>query len=149
MFRCYVSVVHIPTTEGMVLIAALASLELYDDVQVQRSLPSPCLVFHLRADSLCFWSCLYLQLAASKRQQFFWYHRARNPQGVALDPKHCEEELSTARNWALQQGNGTMPSDTKKRIEAGIIAHRDDIEACFSQCFQSRLRSLFASFALT
>lgn len=133
----------------MVILAALASLELFDELQVQRSLPSPCLVFHLRADSLCFWSCLYLELAASKRQQFFWYHRARNPQGLPLDPKHCEEELSTTRSWALQQGNGTMPSDTKERIEAGKIAHHDDIEARFSKCFQLRLRSLLVRVALT
>ena len=117
-------------TEGMVMLAALACVELFEDLQIQSYLPSPCLVNKVQADGLCFWSCLYVHLVASKRQQYFWFHRSRNLQGIPLDSKQAQEESRTVREWALQIGEGSMPEDVKKRIQAGESAQHEDIDAC-------------------
>lgn len=119
---------NLVTSQGMVILALLASVELFQEVSIPKQLPSPVLVLWVPSNGLCFWSCLYLHLVATKREQFFWFHRARTPQGFPLESQHVKQETETVRSWALQIGNGDMPESIKNRIIVGESVMIDDID---------------------
>lgn len=119
---------NLVTSQGMVILALLASVELFQEMSIPKQLPSPVIVLRVQSDGLCFWSCLYLHLVATKRERFFWFHRARNPQGFPLESQHANQETKTVRSWALQIGNGDMPETTKQRIIVGESVMIDDID---------------------
>lgn len=106
------------------MLATLASIELYTEKDAPPCLSHEYLLISVAADGLCFWSCLWLGVAASNIEVLGWHRRPRSEQGFTQG-NDAELERSVVREWALQLPN--MPSDCRDRIQKSHSAEHEDI----------------------
>lgn len=126
---CLVSLTHGCCSQGMVILAMLSCVEFYDKALTLNYLPAPVVTVPVPANGLCLWSCLYLAAAATPREQFIWFNRSRNTQGMPHSPEHLNEETKKVRRWALGLDDGTMPAETRQRIETETPALHQDLDS--------------------
>ena len=114
--------------KGMVLLSALGSIELFDFPQMV--LPSGSGVVQVPADGLCFWSCLFLALAASPEQLWAWHMLPRSATGFPDSATYAEQK-SRITMWALDIGRmigQQMPPETRRRIYKHESAEHEDLD---------------------
>ncbi len=113
--------------QGMVLLSALASIELHGPRQ--PLLPAVSHVIHVPADGLCFWHALRLAVGVNPSQLYSWTLKSRNAQGFPSSADYKHEESDTML-WALDLARLTgtpMPPETRLRIQHGKTAEGADI----------------------
>lgn len=121
---CFVS-----AAQGMVLLAALSSIELYETpAPPEKRVPSPCIIFATQPNGRCFWSCLFLALAASLEQKSLWRLTPRNTNGYPIHQGRLKSEDEMVKSWALSLNKGDIPETIKERIEQSHTAEADDMD---------------------
>lgn len=92
--------------KGMMLLAALASNEFYDNQNRPPQLPDPAIRVLVPGDGLCLWYCLYLACKATPQELFAWHLRARSAGGIP-SPEEYKWEENNVLLWALDLGRVT------------------------------------------
>ena len=119
----------------MVILAALACIELYDDESMDTKeiqLPAESIVIQTASNGLCFWTCLYLAVQASPPEVFAWFVQPRNTNGFPSATRMKEED-QTIYLWAMGlkqvfQDHHPMPEGTRHRLRNKISATHEDMD---------------------
>ena len=108
------------------LLSVLACIELYPDDKLPPRLNFSYKLVEVPADGRCFWSCLWLGSQATKFQLYAWYHRKRNPQGIAEGKEDAGREKDLVCHWALRLVD--MPQSCHNRLMRGECAQQSDAD---------------------
>ena len=120
----------VPTAKAGVLLATLACIEFFDDIQIPRRLPHSFRIVDVAADGRCFWSSLFLGVQASRAELFSWGARGRSQQGFCYGKKDLELEQKLV--LAFGENLTSMPVGCRERFERGLCAHDKDIDSSLS-----------------
>ncbi len=119
-----------PTAQAGVLLAMLACVEFFDDIQIPRRLPHAFRIVEVGADGRCFWSSLFLAVRATRAELYAWGCRGRSQKGFCYGKKDLELE----QNLVLAFGESltSMPAGCHERFARGHCAHDKDIDSPLS-----------------
>ena len=120
----------VPTAKAGVLLATLACIEFFDDIQIPRRLPHSFRIVDVAADGRCFWSSLFLGVQASRAELFSWGARGRSQRGFCYGKKDLELEQKLV--LAFGENLTSMPVGCRERFERGLCAHDKDFDSSLS-----------------
>lgn len=114
-----------PSFQALVLLATLASVEMFDGIKPPPQLLHKFTTVRVAPDGLCLWSCLWLAKKAYMDDVVSWFHRPRSEGGFALGAD-CRREAKVVFNWAC--GLEDMPASCRERLEKRVSAEEEDLD---------------------
>lgn len=113
--------------EAMVMLAALVSIEFYEDMPLPPQVNWKFTVIKTAPDGLCFWTCMWLSTEAHTDEVIAWFTRPRSEQGFAVGKADSSRESKVVFKWAT--GLQGMPTSCRQRLENRESADDPDLVA--------------------
>ena len=112
--------------EACVVLAALACAKLFPSGSIPPKLMTESKIVDVAADGRCFWSAVWLGVAATKVQLLGWFKRGRTANGFAYHKEDISKEKDLVCHWALRLTD--MPRKCHERLVKGKSSEREDID---------------------
>lgn len=126
--RCVIDVFRLD--KALVLLAALCSIELWDEPKPspELKLPAPVIVVPTQSHGGSFWSSMFIALVGTPQQKFWWHLRERDGLGVPTSEPHKVLENDMVGDWIHKLTGCGLPKPAHERIENGQQAVQEDFD---------------------